>query len=97
LVSKLRIRSPELSDQLSRGELDAFTRLAFAIEVADQTGSAPLIQQLDLVVEAAVATRPGIALEIGGLAIGANLEIPVRTSVVIADNHIPGIISLRTF
>jgi hypothetical protein len=53
-------------DQISLGEEEAFTRLAFAIEVAEEAGAGPILHELELVLEAAVMARPGVALEIGG-------------------------------
>ena len=94
LVTQLRNSISEVRDQISVGEEEAFTRLAFAIEVGEEAGASPILHELELALEAAVMARPGIALEIGGIRVGSHHpEGPVRASVVIADNHIPGIIS----
>jgi photosystem II stability/assembly factor-like uncharacterized protein len=94
LATQLRDSISEVRDQISLGEEEAFTRLAFAIEVSEEAGASPILHELELALEAAVMARPGIALEIGGLRMFSHHpEGPVRGSVVIADNHILGIIS----
>jgi len=93
LVTQLRKNISGMHDQISLGEEEAFTRLAFAIEVAEEAGAGPILHELELVLEAAVMAHPGVALEIGGLRVGSHPEVPVRASVLIADNHIAGVIN----
>jgi Family of unknown function (DUF6519) len=90
LVKELRTRLG--TAQVSRGEAAAFRRLTDVLE--RDTRVTPLLHELDLVVRAALVTRPWIALEIGPREEGGKLiEIPAGTSVLLADNLVPGVIS----
>jgi Family of unknown function (DUF6519) len=91
LVKQLRERIRQAGDEISRGEINAFMRLADVIERRGAVTA--ILHELDLIVKAAVVTRPGVALEIGSREGDGPAEAPVRVSVVITDNLVPGIIS----
>ena len=81
----------ETSDRESRGEGNAFRRLADVIENGSRVPV--LIHELDFVAWTALIARPSIALEIGAREGASPVAFAARVSVLIADNLIPGIIS----
>ena len=91
LIRQLRTRLTDAADIQSVGEGDAFRRLTDVIE--NDSRVAPLVHELDLVVQAALVARPWIALEIGAREDDKLVEAAARASVLIADNLIPGVIS----
>lgn len=92
LVRQLRTRLADLGGRASRAEASALGRLTDTIE-SDRRPSA-LIRELDLVVRAALISRPWVALEIGTREGQNPVEAGASASLLIADNIIPGVIGL---
>ena len=91
LVRELRVRSSQAGDDVSRGEVEAFTRLTDQIETDPRP--VPVAEALDLVARAAAAARSGVALEVGASESDEKVESPSRISVVVADNILVGVLT----
>jgi hypothetical protein len=91
LVRELRARLDLFATVESRGEVNAVRRLTDVIE--RERRAATVLHELELVAHAAFVVRPAVALEIGAREGDDLIEVPLRASVLIADNLVPGVIS----
>ncbi len=93
LAEELRRRGESIGLRLAAAEAKAMRSLADVLSVEASKSPVPVAHALDVAAQAAVVTRPGVALEVGSWQ-EHSTDTPGRVTVVVSDNVIAGIVSL---
>lgn len=89
MAKELRARTADAGRPKSRGEAEAYGRLADQIDDGDV---AAIAAALHGIVDAAAVTRPAVCLDVSG-GTGERLSAATRMYVDVTDNVIPGVVS----